>query len=313
MAVQARTLSGRPAARPAPASAMPTLLFGIGAPKSGTTWLYEYLRRHPDCYLRGHKELHFFDSIERNAIEARARQLAGWIAEREALFGTVPPGERGLRMAEIMDMRDFLSVLRTCRRDPAAYFRYLLAGKGSQKLVADITPNYGLLSAGMLRRMAASAGSTRFIYLMRDPVARLWSQLRMAAEQTLPEGGDFLAHVGRMLDELLDGGHDAIRRHSDYAATIGRLEEAVPAERRLILFFEDLTTPEGVRRLCRFLGIRPVAAGYTERVLEGREAEATPDQRAAMRRLLEPQYAFAAERFKQVPAAWRAEMAEGFS
>lgn len=33
---------------------------GIGAQKSGTTWLYEKLRQHPDVYLPSQKELHYF-------------------------------------------------------------------------------------------------------------------------------------------------------------------------------------------------------------------------------------------------------------
>ena len=34
---------------------------GIGAQKSGTTWLHENLRCHPEVYLHDAKELHFFD------------------------------------------------------------------------------------------------------------------------------------------------------------------------------------------------------------------------------------------------------------
>jgi len=34
---------------------------GIGAPQSGSTWLYENLRCHPELYLPDQKELHYFD------------------------------------------------------------------------------------------------------------------------------------------------------------------------------------------------------------------------------------------------------------
>lgn len=36
---------------------------GIGAMRSGTTWLYEALNTHPDIYLARPKELHFFDRV----------------------------------------------------------------------------------------------------------------------------------------------------------------------------------------------------------------------------------------------------------
>lgn len=34
---------------------------GIGAPKSGTSWLWEMLRQHPDIFLPDKKELHYFN------------------------------------------------------------------------------------------------------------------------------------------------------------------------------------------------------------------------------------------------------------
>ncbi len=39
---------------------LPTFL-GIGAPRSGSTWLYEMLRRHPDVYMSSRKEIYFFN------------------------------------------------------------------------------------------------------------------------------------------------------------------------------------------------------------------------------------------------------------
>ena len=34
---------------------------GIGTARSGTTWLYNCLRKHPDIFMPTKKELHFFD------------------------------------------------------------------------------------------------------------------------------------------------------------------------------------------------------------------------------------------------------------
>jgi hypothetical protein len=42
----------------------PTFLICTGAIKAGTSWLYRYLLRHPDCHLRAIKELHFLNSAE---------------------------------------------------------------------------------------------------------------------------------------------------------------------------------------------------------------------------------------------------------
>lgn len=39
---------------------LPTFI-GIGAPKSGTTWLFQCLQEHPEIFLTSVKETHFFD------------------------------------------------------------------------------------------------------------------------------------------------------------------------------------------------------------------------------------------------------------
>lgn len=44
---------------------LPTFLV-IGAEKSGTTWLFDVLARHPDIYLPDTKELSFFNHHETN-------------------------------------------------------------------------------------------------------------------------------------------------------------------------------------------------------------------------------------------------------
>ena len=50
--------------------------FIVGAPKAGTTAMYEYLRTHPDLYLPERKELRFFgsdlDIRDRQPLTARA-------------------------------------------------------------------------------------------------------------------------------------------------------------------------------------------------------------------------------------------------
>lgn len=61
----------------------------VGAPKSGTTAMYEYLRSHPSLYLPKRKELRYFgrdlDIRDRDAL-TEAQYLAH--------FGAAPPGSR---------------------------------------------------------------------------------------------------------------------------------------------------------------------------------------------------------------------------
>jgi hypothetical protein len=37
-----------------------TFLLGVGAQKAGTSWLYRYLKSHPEIFMSPIKEMHFF-------------------------------------------------------------------------------------------------------------------------------------------------------------------------------------------------------------------------------------------------------------
>ena len=62
----------------------PTLLFCAGAVKAGTSWLYEYLRGHPETYLRSIKEMQFFNKLDEGALGARVQRMKKEIAGMEA-------------------------------------------------------------------------------------------------------------------------------------------------------------------------------------------------------------------------------------
>jgi len=54
----------------------------IGAPRCGTTWIDENLRRHPDIYMPPKKELHFFDRHYERGIEHYEACFSGWKGEK---------------------------------------------------------------------------------------------------------------------------------------------------------------------------------------------------------------------------------------
>lgn len=78
---------------------MPDFL-GIGAQRAGTTWLWVYLRRHPQIWTPRTKELHFFDRAlpDRAGTLARARYgvrfLPGRLAGR--VVGEITPAYAAL-------------------------------------------------------------------------------------------------------------------------------------------------------------------------------------------------------------------------
>ncbi|RAP41498.1 hypothetical protein BYZ73_09530 [Rhodovulum viride] len=277
--------------------AVARILFGLGAPKAGTSWLGRYLADHPDCHMRSVKELHFFDALEEGRLE-RERIL---LEEKAAGLAGRRPVPRGTRLA---DLRDLAGVMAS--GDEAAYLAYLEKGRGARPLVADITPAYGLLPEARLRRMAGLAADVRFVYLLRDPVERLWSHVRMIARRRAAEGEALGPSAGRILARVLKGGEDHIARRGDYRAVLGRVRAAIDPARLWLAFYEELFSDETVDRLCRFLGIAPRPAQLALRVHAGPELPMTDDQRTAAARWLAPQYDYVADRLGRVPAAWQA-------
>lgn len=283
----------------------PTFLFGLGAAKSGTTWLYEYLRAHPECHVRGFKELHYFDAIEAGRVPYVIERLKDQIARGTARLAAATARDRAKIAADLFDLRDFLHVLQTWHQDKNAYLRYMMTGLGNRKLVADVTPNYALLSPRMLAAMAACAPQTRFLYVVRDPVDRLWSQVRMEARRDLPEGRAFEDHAHEVLARRLSGEDPRGLDDADYARTFAAMEAGVAADRRMVMFYEDLMSVAGLKRLCAFLGIRHVRADFEKVVYKGDEARLTAEEYAKARSLLAPQYAAVAERLGPLPESWR--------
>ncbi len=278
-----------------------TLLFGVGATKAGTSWLYRYLAAHPECHLRTIKELHFFDALDAGRRDAQRKALA---ATREGLIrgaGNLAPEARARRIA---DIDAYLPVLQA--GDTAGYIDYLNFGRTDERLIADITPAYALLSEGRLGRMACMSADVRFVYLLRDPVARLWSHVRMIARRRSATGRDVAQRAGQVLDRVLSGAEAHIARRGDYRAALTRLRAAVAPRRLFTGFYEDMFDAKAVTRLCAFLGLSDRPADLRRRVHAGVPVEMSAEQRDRAAAFLRPQYEFVEACLGRLPDAWEA-------
>lgn len=292
---------------------VPAILICVGAAKAGTSWLYRHLQRHPDCHLRSVKELHYFDTLESGRLAHVAARLDQRIARMEA--APIPEAPADLRRAEraLRDAWAWREVL--AQGDGSAgldaYRRYLTAGAGEgRRLVGEVTPAYALLPAPRLEQIARLGEALRVVYLLRDPVGRLWSQARMAARRitgSAPAVSIASAEMARMIDEVAAGRGG----RSDYAGTIGRLRAAIAAPRLMILLMDEMLSPAGLARLQAFLGIRPMPGAFERPVHAGVPMPLAEDLRRRAMAVLRPQYEFVARLVPELPAAWRRNMSEG--
>ncbi|MBL4917363.1 sulfotransferase [Szabonella alba] len=294
-----------------PVAGGPTILLCVGATKAGTTWLYNHLSAHPDCHLRAIKELHYFDTLESGAFERQLKVHTGFAQKLMRQVDKAKGASRDRALQKLADVNDWAEVLDRRCEDIPAYLAYLEGGRGARPVMADITPSYGMLPEARLRGMAGMAPDVRFLYLLRDPVSRLWSQVRMMAARAARAMDSVPDLAFAMLDDVLAGRRKGALERGDYAATLERLRAVAAPGRRLVLFQEELLSLPGLSRLCDWLDIRSAPADFGTRVLAGPELAMPEAQRARARSILRPQYEYVARHYaERLPASWRRNMGE---
>ena len=137
----------------------PIFVLGAGAQKCGTSWLYRTLQKQPWSDFGVMKEYHVWDSKFCDLITQYS-----------------PPPTK--------DENPNISLRRAMQSDNnyyAQYFRDLI--RGDVTLTGDITPSYSLLSGDQFKEVKSCVERVglepKIIFLMRDPVERIWSALQM--------------------------------------------------------------------------------------------------------------------------------------
>jgi len=278
-------------------------LVGLGAQKAGSTWLARYFGDHPRIYVPRLKELHYFDVVYKPELRGYANdrmiRLAKEIADDLYLEGTVRPNLK--KMEKLLAVIDRLQMTAD-KRYP--YLKFFEDRVTDEDVFCDITPAYALLDERGFRAIEATHPDVKYIFLMRDPIDRFWSALRMGLRKI--ENFD---PVGRFEGLLEDPEHFG---RSDYPATIRALEAVVPAERIKYVFYEDLFRSETVDELTAFVGVEPILARFDSVVNPGAKVDLAPEHIAAAREKFRHVYDFIFDRFgDRVPAMWRRMIGEG--
>ncbi|PRY21508.1 sulfotransferase family protein [Aliiruegeria haliotis] len=280
------------------------VIFCLGTQKAGTSWLWHYLKDHWACHVFYQKELHFFDALHINRNE-QVHRISNRLNRAVEKLRQASPEEYNQALTNVRRLGHRLDMYRAGQEGRAAYLANMMVGSGKARYLCDLTPGYQLLSEDGLRDMASVGRSPRFLFIMRDPVARLWSQVRMNASDAGAEGAAMAQRSQDVIRRLLKEGGPELKR-ADYRGALERMDNVLPADRTLVLFYEDLFQQETADRLCGFLGIksRPVD---TRVFYEGSKANLPEDLRLACREMLKDQYDYVLDRFgERVPAKWRA-------
>ncbi|HKU60912.1 MAG TPA: sulfotransferase [Gemmatimonadales bacterium] len=247
----------------------------VGAPKCGTTSLYQYLKQHPEVYLPTRKELHYFTRAE------LARDTAG-------------PGDA--------------TVLQHLCADRAAYEAEFAPAAG-QPIRGDISPSY-FDFAEVAPAMRRELGDARIVVLLRDPIGKAFSQymhLVRDGRETLPFFEALQAEPDRT-----GQGWGMIWRYAGsslYAERLRHYRDAFGSDRVRIYRFEDfIADPQAtLSDLWRWLGIDPSVRPDTSRAFN---ASSQPRSRVVAS-LISKRSPLAALARALVPAGVRGRITEG--
>lgn len=273
----------------------------IGAQKAGTTWLDRMLRQHPRVFLPPMKEVHFYDFLY-------IPEHRGWI--RTSFQKHVDRQEQGKGIGRLLKGREkgtdafagyFARLAALPRRQDTWYEAVFDHPDAEGKRRGEITPAYSILPAEGIAHVRATNPAMRLLYIVRDPVDRALSHLRMAAARRGRPGIE-LIWLEDERPELLE----AALARSAYRENIARWEAVFPPEQMLYLPFARIrTAPEALlRQVEGFLGLAPHAyEGLADSVHKTAPVEVDPAVTALLEERLAGERAWLAARFGDAHAA----------
>lgn len=222
-----------------------TFVLGVGAQKAGTTWLFDHLRQTPGFRSGHRKEMHVFDVVDLPSEE--------WVLRRHARLASAEI--ENLLVGQPADAAQFHRLAMVA--DARLYFDYFagLLHRDGVRATGDFTPDYSMLGAQRLRRIRRQferrGVRTVGVFLMRDPVERVWSHIRMKAHRGVTAMAD------EPLVELVERhGWERYWVRTQYQETLRALADSFPPEDVHVGLFETLTTDDAqVREVVGLAGL----------------------------------------------------------
>ncbi|WP_428929894.1 hypothetical protein [Marinibacterium sp. SX1] len=232
---------------------MTTFVLGLGAQKAGTTWLHRQISENPNVNMGFVKEYHVLDVLT-------IPHMFGMLRKRLDSLPALPANADREAVLAHARRREFKWL--GFYTDPEAYYDYFarLLREDGIDLTGDITPSYSGLSAETLatvQRAFRDRGITvKCVFLMRDPVERLWSAVRMQRRLKLDQKPD---HVFPQSEEkaVLRAMNTAdARLRGTYQDTIRNIEAVFRPEDRFVCLYETLLdSPAEWARLKATVGV----------------------------------------------------------
>lgn len=285
-----------------------TLLVYLGAQKSASTWLWSYFREHPQCSSPPLKELHFFDGNPDHRSDRLGRYLDRVETQMES-------ADEPADSEFLQSKRRFISHYRTVLIGNASEedsFPELVSWSADKdtRVVGEFTPANGMVaSVSQLRNLAGLDPPPKFLMILRDPVDRIWSQIRMQASFGLSDRREIEKEAYFLLERFLEGKNNVTPVRYDYSLMLRKARKSIPSERLLIDYFENFISEERISNLCRFLGVDYFPPKLDEPRLRSASVPLSEFDRKRLRDTLLRQYQAVEKLLGSLPQRWRQTLA----
>ena len=214
---------------------------GIGAHKSGTSWIFERLREIDHFELPPVKEIHYFDrKYKQNKLHFTKR---------------------------FPSLKSYVDSIKICVLNfnrinwfYSWYFKsysdnwYVSLFK-SKKIQGEITPAYSILSIEEIRRLKKVANPEKILFIIRNPIERAWSHYQYLVQR----GKKF--DKKNLLKEIKSFMlSDEQRKRSNYIEIINKYRNFLNDEDIYVLFYDSiLNDPEAlIKNMMSVFGIKKI-------------------------------------------------------
>jgi Sulfotransferase family len=275
------------------------MFLGIGAQRSGSTWLHQNLSAHRGIWLPPTKELHYFNELRGEPFFCRRyrKKLRSRIG---SVKNSLLRGEFEWSPADFMwDMKYFF-----LPRSDRWYSE--LFSQGRHLVAGEITPAYSALSTEVVASIKNINPKMKVIFLMRDPIDRSWSHAR----KELP------SLYGRPLEEIP---RDKVIRwfseplcalRSDYMRTLDTWLAHFPAKQFFFGFLDEIMSDpiNFLLRVYDFLGVDKANKHLPDTahavVNARKKVVIAPEYEYELAKIHEPKLARLKEMFDSYPSQW---------
>jgi hypothetical protein len=226
----------------------------IGLHKSGTGWLFEQLRMHPDFWMPPIKEIRYLDREEPPIEEAKS------LLERVQSGKKMPPRLGPIDARDVQFLEVFSSL--TPGKINLDLYGSMFRFKGAL-LSGDVTPSYCIVTDETIAQVFNAFPRLKVMLLLRDPVSRAWSHFAMFNRRQTFEAGSL--QDAKEFRELLRTRKSArkIILLSRLTQMVQRWQQRVPPGQFRYFFFDDIVANADttLSEMLGFLGADPKRRG----------------------------------------------------